>query len=216
MNTTEHNDTNGIRYIEAKDAAGLKSMVTKAVNSYGKARIAVQVAIIAILCHAAKHHDYSQASALVNGLGNTQAARSVARFFQDFGGLGTKQVKDEATGEMVDPSEFNTWQGPDYITGLMDDGTTRRLDAAKATMYWEYRQPRTNAFKQYTTEDLAREFINRVNRVRKQAKAGKAELVDNLSDITMQEVLNLVKFERIAAETGESEAVKAGRKVANG
>lgn len=203
------NADSGIRYITAADAKGLQSLVSKAIASYGKARAAVQVAIVAVLIHAAKHHDYSQASELVNGLGKTQAARDVVRFFQDFGGL---SVKPDAENPDAEATGFNDWKGSDYITEKMEGGGTR-LDAAKATMYWEYRQPRGSVFKEYSTEEMAREFINRVNRVRKQAKAGKAALTDNLSDTTMQEVLNLVKFERIAADTAKTD--KPERKAAN-
>lgn len=191
------NAENQIRYIEAKDNAGLKAMVTKAVNSYGKARVAVQTAIVAILCHAIKHNDYSQANVLVVGLGKTQAARSVATFFRDFGGLSVDEAKtkdDEAAG-------FNTWQGPQYIA--------ERLEAAKATMFWQYKQPSDNPFREYSTEEMARAFIQRVENARKQAAKGKARVTDDLSDTTMQAVLNIVKFERIASE--EATHAKGGK-----
>lgn len=209
------NVENQVRYVTPADAKGLQALVGKAIASYGRARVAVQVAIVAVLIHAAKHHDYSQANVLVNGLGQTQAGRDAVRFFQDFGGFSVKASPENADAE---PEGFNDWKGPGYITEKLESGETR-LDVAKATMFWQYRQPRGSVFKEYSTEQLAREFINRINRVRKQAKDGKAKVIDNLSDTTMQEVLNIVKFERIAADTaGETEQDKGKheRKVANG
>lgn len=196
------NAENAIRYVEAKDNAGLKSMVSKAIGSYGKARIAVQVAIVAILIHAAKHNDYSQASDLVNGLGKTATARNVALFFRDFGGLG---VKDTPAGEEK-PQGFNTWQGPKYIA--------ERLDEAKATMFWAYKQPAADTFREYSLEDMARQFLQRHENARKQAAKGKASLDDTLSDTTMQAVLNLVKFEAIKPGKAEASTAKGERKAA--
>lgn len=183
-----NNENGNIRYITAADAKGLQSLVSKAVSSYGKARIAVQVAIVAVLIHAAKHHDYSQATALVQGLGKTKTARDVVLFFQDFGGFST--VKDETATEA--PEGFNHWEGPDFIR--------ERLDAAKATMFWLYKQPAGDVFRQYSLEEMARQFIQRHENAKKAAAKGKAELDDTLSDTTMQAVLNLVKFERIGAK----------------
>lgn len=193
------NDQSKIRYINPVDDKGLKALVTKAVNSYGNARVAVQVAVIAILCHAAKHHDYSQASALVNGLGG-KTARDVVRFFQDFGGLSVKKPED---GEEK-PEGFNAWQGPDFIA--------EHLDEAKATMFWLYKQPRGGAFQTYSVEEFARQFITRVENARKRAAKGEAAVKDDMSETTMQAVLNLVKFETIATKA-EPEA-KPSRKSA--
>lgn len=208
MNATNENEN--IRYVTPANEAGLKTLVTKAINSYGKARIAVQVAIIAILCHAAKHHDYTQASALVNGLGKTKTARDVVLFFQDFGGFGVKKNPDKPDEKA---EGFNDWKGPDYITADMGDGRSR-LDHAKATMFWQYKQPTGDVFRQYSLEEMARQFIQRHENAKKQAAKGKAELDDTLSDTTMQAVLNLVQFERVAK--GSRKAAEAGAKVARG
>lgn len=174
-----------IRYIPAKDAAGLKTMVSKAIAGYGKARIAVQVAIIAIMCHAAKHNDYSQANALVAGLGQSKTARDVATFFRDFCGLEAKPAEDGTK-----PDGFNSWQGPAYIA--------EHLDAAKAQMFWLYKQPKGDVFTEYTLEELAQDFIKRHDRAVKAAKDGKATLDDSISEVTMRRVLGLVKFDAIA------------------
>lgn len=189
MNAKDENGS--IRYVTPANDAGLKTLVTKAINSYGKARIAVQVAIVAILCHAAKHHDYSQANALVLGLGKSKTARDVAVFLQDFGGLSVK--KDETATEQ--PEGFNSWKGPEYIAEHLDD--------AKATMFWEYRQPTGDVFRQYSLEEMARQFIQRHENAKKAQAKGKASLDDTLSETTMQAVLNLVKFERITADAGK-------------
>jgi hypothetical protein len=185
-----NNENGNIRYITPADDRGLKALVGKAVASYGKARIAVQVAIVAILIHAAKHHDYSQANALVVGLGKTKTARDVAVFFQDFGGL--SQKKEDGQEQ---PEGFNAWNGPDYIREHLDD--------AKATMFWEYKQPTGDVFRQYSLEEMARQFIQRHENAKKAAAKGKASLDDTLSETTMQAVLNLVKFERITADAGK-------------
>lgn len=185
------NENNTIRYVTATDAKGLQSLVGKAIASYGKARIAVQVAIVAVLIHAAKHNDYSQATALVQGLGKTKTARDVVLFFQDFGGFSTKKAEP---GE-DQPEGFNQWQGPEYIR--------ERLDSAKATMFWEYKQPAGDVFRQYSLEEMARQFIQRHENARKAAAKGKASLDDTLSETTMQAVLNLVKFERITDKSAD-------------
>lgn len=182
-----------IRYIPAKDAAGLKSMVSKAIAGYGKARIAVQVAIVAILCHAAKHHDYSQANALVSGLGQSKTARDVATFFRDFGGLEAKPAEDGTK-----PDGFNAWAGPDFIA--------ERLDAAKAQMFWLYKQAKGDVFTEYTMEAMAQDFIKRHDRAVKAAKDGKATLDDSISEVTMKRVLALVKFEAIVPLATQSKA----------
>lgn len=195
-----------IRYITPDSAAGLKTLVTKAISSYGKARVAVQVAIVAILCHAAKHHDYSQATALVDGLGKTKTARDVVKFFTDFGGLKTVKKVDEKTGEEITPDGFNDWQGSDYIAEHLDD--------AKATMFWEYSQSRESVFKVYSVEEMARQFVNGVANARKRAANGKAEIRDDLSETTMQSVLNLVKFESIAKTGDNAKDEKPARKSA--
>ena len=188
------NTENAIRYITPADNKGLQSLVAKAIASYGKARVAVQVAAIAILCHAAKHNDYSQASALVLGLGKTKTARDLAVFFRDFGGLSVKKAAD---GEEK-PEGFNAWQGPEHIIA--------RLDEAKATMFWLYKQPKGDTFAEYSTEEMARQFIARHEKAVKAAAEGKATLDDSLSEVTMQAVLRLVKFEKVAKAQPEAKA----------
>jgi hypothetical protein len=182
--------SDNVRYITAKDKAGLTELIGKAIASYGKGRIAVQVAIIAILIHAAKHGDYTAANNLVEGLGQGKTARDVVRFFRDFGGLSAEAIKD-TDGKEQAANGFNVWQGADYIVAHLDD--------AKATMFWQHKQSKDNAFQEYSLEDSLRDLIKRHDKMLKAANDGKAKVDDTVTDATMRKVLELVHFEAITA-----------------
>jgi hypothetical protein len=96
----------------------IKSLVQGAVKGYQKGRRGVQSAAVAVLLHAEKHGDYSQAEVLCEGVGN----KSLIKWFEDFGGL------------IVNPEtkSFGGWKGANHIN-------QKRFEAAKEQMYWEYK-----------------------------------------------------------------------------
>lgn len=103
-----------------------KESVNKAVESAVKAvrsgRQAVQKAAVLILLRAYKHGDYSAATQLVEQLGNGVNGKALVAWFQEFGGLRTKD------GEVG----FIGWRGAEYIE--------QRFDKAKATPWWTMKQ----------------------------------------------------------------------------
>lgn len=184
-----HEDKNmNVNYIVAKDNKDLEGIVTKAIASYGRGRLAVQKAIIACLIHAAKHGDYRQASTLAFAIGG-KTGQQIVTFFQDFGGLSRSENADQNV------EGFNQWQGKDHII--------KHLDEAKATMFWEWKTKKEPEFKAYTTEQLAKDFLESIQKARKKAAQGKASFTDELTDQTRQAVLRMVRFEAVVNQAGE-------------
>lgn len=82
-----------IKYVFAKDAAGLEKIQASAVRSVAKAREQVQIAAVATIKHAHEHGDWTFAQRLVDALGNTINGAALVEWFKVYGGLETNDNK---------------------------------------------------------------------------------------------------------------------------
>lgn len=174
-----------IKYVFAKDAAGLEKIQAVAIKSVAKARIQVQIAAVATIRHAWEHGDWTFAQKLVDGLGNTVNGAALVEWFKMYGGL-----KTEDTG-------FIGWSGKEYIEA--------NFEKAKATMWWELKKK--NPFAGYSLEDALKKII-KDHSAMKEKLVGLTEedqrKVDfTVNDETIKAVLKLCNFEAILEEEVE-------------
>lgn len=174
-----------IEYVTTKDVKELDKLITSAVSSAKTMRSKIQIAAVAILIHAEKHGDYTKANDLVNGLGHGVNGRALVQWFTKFGGLS------------VDKNQFSGWNGKEYIRDNFDD--------AKSTMWWEFKKQ--NAFAGHNLEQELKRIIKRSLAMKKKVSGMTQEEQEkvnlNVSDATINAILNLCNFEAIIEEDSE-------------
>lgn len=174
-----------IKYVSPADGVAVDKLIDSAVKATAKARDLVQVALVGILIHAAKHNDYSRAQIIVDKLVGTVNANALVKWFVTFGGL---IVAEDGSG-------FGSWQGPKFIAD--------NLEEAKATMWYEFTKP--NPFAGYNAEAELHKFMKRYATMRTKTEADdlseedKAKVDLHISAGTIEAVLKLVKMELIIA-----------------
>src|SRR3546814_12042919 len=68
-----------LKYTTAKDTKALEALQDKAIRSVQSARVHIQVALVATILHMGKHGDWTVASRLVDGLGNTVNGKAIVQ-----------------------------------------------------------------------------------------------------------------------------------------
>lgn len=180
-----------IKYTTAKDTKALEALQDKAIKSVQSARVHIQVALVATILHMGQHGDWTVASRLVDGLGNTVNGKAIVEWFKKFGNL---SINDEG---------FTGFTVKDFKATIL-----ATLDEAKATMWWELKiqQP----FKGFSLEAALQGVIK--NHKLAQAKVvddpKSAELIDvAVNDATIRQVLALCHFDAIIADAGNTDKV---------
>src|SRR3546814_547492 len=112
-----------IKYTTAKDTKALEALQDKAIRSVQSARVHIQVALVATILHMGKHGDWTVASRLVDGLGNTVNGKAIVQWFKDYGNLST------------DDKGFIGFTEKDFNKAILST-----LDDVKAKMWWEDRK----------------------------------------------------------------------------
>lgn len=180
-----------IKYVTPTDNASVDKLIDSAVKGMAKAKVLVQIALVGILIHAAKHNDYSRANLIVERLVGTVNANAIVKWFVQFGGL---KVAEDGTG-------FNDWQGPKFIQDNLED--------AKATMWFEFTKP--NPFAGYNAEAELHKFMKRFATMRTKTEADelstedKAKVDLHVTASTIDALMKLVKMEVIVAPNVEPE-----------
>lgn len=168
-----------IKYVFAKDAAGLEKIQNAAIKSVAKARVQVQIAAVATIRHAFEHGDWTYAQKLVDGLGNTVNGAALVEWFKQYGGLKT------------DDTGFTGWSGKEYIQDA--------FEKAKATMWWELKKK--NPFAGYSLEDALKKVIKDHNSMKEKivglTKEEQEKVNFVVNDETIKAVLSLCNFEAI-------------------
>jgi len=175
-----------IKYVFAKDAAGLEKIQAAAVKSVQSARVSVQVAAVATIRHAYEHGDWSYAGKLVEALGNTINGKALVEWFKLYGGL------------KVDDTGFIGWSGKQHIED--------NFEKAKAGMWWELKA--ASPFKGFDLEAALQRVIKEHNAVQEKVVGltpeDQAKVKLHVNDATIQAVLKLCNF---GAIIGEEEVV---------
>lgn len=174
-----------IKYVFAKDAAGLEKIQAVAIKSVAKARIQVQIAAVATIRHAWEHGDWTYAQKLVAGLGNTVNGAALVEWFKQYGGL------------KADDNGFIGWSGKEYIEA--------NFEKAKSVMWWELKKK--NPFAGYSLEQALQKII-KDHATMKEKVVGLTEedqkKVDfTVNDETIKAVLKLCNFETILEDEVE-------------
>lgn len=180
-----------IKYVFAKDAAGLEKIQNVAIKSVAKARIQVQIAAVATIRHAYEHGDWTYAQKLVTGLGNTVNGAALVEWFKQYGGL-----KADETG-------FIGWSGKDYIQ--------QNFEQAKGKMWWELKAK--NPFAGYSLEQALQKIIKDHNTMKEKVvgltEEDQKKVDFKVNDETIKAVLKLCNFEAIMEDSVEEEVKKA-------
>lgn len=175
-----------IKYVFAKDAAGLEKIQASAIRSVTKARTQVQIAAVATIKHAFDHGDWTYAQRLVEGLGNTVNGAALVEWFKKFGGL------------KADDKGFVGWSGKDYIE--------QNFHEAKAVMWWELKK--ANPFKGWSLEEALQKIIkdhkSMSEKVVGLTEEDQKKVSFEVNDSTIKAVLKLCNFEAIVMD-GENE-----------
>lgn len=180
-----------IKYVTPADAGAVDKLIDTAVRATKKARDLVQVALVGILIHAAKHNDYSRANTIIEHLVGTANANAIVKWFIEFGGL---IVNAEGTA-------FDNWTGPKYIQ--------EQLERAKETMWYEYTKP--NPFAGYNAEVELHKFMKRYATMRSKTEADELSTEDktkvdlHVSSQTIDALMKLVRMELIVAPNVEAD-----------
>lgn len=178
-----------IKYVFAKDAAGLEKIQANAIKSVTKARVCVQVAAVATIRHAFEHGDWTYAQRLVDGLGNTVNGAALVEWFAQFGGLTVEEGKG-----------FSGWKGKDYIEA--------NFDQAKAVMWWDLKKK--NPYAGFSLEAALQKVIKDHEAAQKKLAAlseeDKKKVEFQVNDATIQAVLKLCNFEVIINDEPMAEA----------
>lgn len=177
-----------IKYVFAKDAAGLEKIQAAAVKSVHSARVSVQVAAVATIRHAYEHGDWSYAGKLVEALGNTINGKALVEWFKLYGGLKT------------DDTGFIGWSGKEFIEA--------NFEKAKAGMWWELKA--ASPFKGFDLEAALQKIVKDhaaiTEKVVGLSDEDKAKVKLDVNDATIRAVLKLCNFDAII---GEEEIVVA-------
>jgi hypothetical protein len=180
-----------LKYVFAKDSAGLEKIQAQAVRSVTRAREHVQIAAVATIKHAWEHGDWSFAGKLVVALGNTVNGKALIEWFKVYGGL-----KTDETG-------FIGWSGAKYIED--------NFDGAKAKMWWELKL--ANPFKGFDLEAalqrVIKDSIAAEKKLAELPEAERASVKMEVNDATIKAVLKLCKFDAIIGEEPANDAEKA-------
>lgn len=190
-----------IKYTFAKTSDALYALQDKAITAAKSARIAIQVAAVATVHHMVKHRDYTIASRLVDGLGETINAKSLVEWFKEYGGLTVGEITTEVDGKQVKRTTFN---------GLVDNHeqvVRERFDEAKQVMWWEL--VKVNAYKGFSLELALKNVLNQAKKAQAKLEAGEVSADDvdvtHVNDATIKAVLALCKFETIAASANDEQ-----------
>lgn len=181
-------------YRMPKDGDDLNKMVQNAIESALTMKKRVQVAAVAILFHAESCGDYTQATVLVDGLGDGINGKALIEFFVKFGGL----TVDEENGG------FNGWSGKEHIA--------QYFTAAKETPWFTLKP--VNVWAGYSLEDALQSLLSKHNNMlKKQAKLdaddeGRASYDMEVKQSTLESVVRICDFESIISETVEPEVVE--------
>ena len=171
-----------IKYVFAKDVAGLEKIQASAVKSVQNARVSVQIAAVATIRHAFEHGDWTYAGKLVTALGNTINGKALVEWFKLYGGLKT------------DDTGFTGWAGKEYIQA--------NFEKAKAGMWWELKA--TSPFKGFDLEAALQKVIKDHNAIQEKVIGmtddDKAKVKMVVNDATIQAVLKLCNFDAIIGD----------------
>lgn len=171
-----------IKYVFAKDAAGLEKIQAAAVKSVHSARVSVQVAAVATIRHAFEHGDWSYAQKLVEALGNTINGKALVEWFKLYGGLKT------------DDTGFIGWSGKDYIENA--------FEKAKAGMWWELKA--ASPFKGFDLEAALQKIVKDHAAIQEKVVGmtpeDQAKVKLDVNDATIRAVLKLCNFDAIIGE----------------
>ena len=182
-----------IKYVFAKDAAGLEKIQASAIRSVTKARVQVQIAAVATIRHAFEHGDWTYAQRLVDGLGNTVNGAALVEWFAKYGGLTVEDGKG-----------FSGWKGKDHIEANFNE--------AKAEMWWDLRKQ--NPYSGYSLETALQKVIAdhaaAQKKLAKLSEEDKQKVQFQVNDETIQAVLKLCNFDVIINdEPAEEQLAKA-------
>lgn len=180
-----------IKYVIAKDVKGLEALQDKAIKSVQSARVHIQVALVATILHMGNHGDWTVASRLVEGLGNTVNGKAIVEYFKTYGNL---SVNDEG---------FTGFADKNYKAAIL-----ATLDAAKEKMWWELKiqQP----YKGFSLEVALLQVVKNHKLALDKVAEGKAKAEDvdvAVNDATIRQVLALCQFDAIMADAGNVDKV---------
>lgn len=180
-----------IKYTTAKDTKALEALQDKAIRSVHSARVHIQVALVATVLHMGQHGDWTVASRLVDGLGNTVNGKAIVEWFRLYGNL---SVNDEG---------FTGFTDKKYKEAILST-----LDAAKEKMWWELKiqQP----YKGFSLEAALQAVIKNHKLALDKVSEGKAKESDvdvAVNDTTIRQVLALCHFDAIIADAGKTDKV---------
>jgi len=177
-----------MKYTLPADQAALRTMTDKAIKSAQTMRNLVQQASIAILHHAFKCGDYTEANYLVEGLGHGVKRDSLVEFFVKFGGL---KIDEDAQA-------FSGWQGKDYIKANFED--------AKEQMWWDLKK--ANPFKGFDMEAELVKLMKRATKVNTDMEAmeeaDKEKITMHVQEGTMRALMAFANFEAIIPVDGDA------------
>lgn len=162
--------------LSGKNFKGVEAVVEAAIKSAKTMREKVQLAGVAVLMHAEKHGDYSQAARLVDGLGNGVNGAALVAWFVEFGGL--EVGKAEVDGKKVDT--FVGWKGKAHIR--------TKFVEAKATAWWEFKQ--ANPYKGYDLKESLKSLIKQADGALKKVDDAESEGDDALASM-LRELVNV-------------------------
>lgn len=180
-----------IKYVFAKDAAGLEKIQAAAVKSVQTARVQVQIAAVATIRHAFDHGDWTYAGKLVDALGNTINGKALVEWFKLYGGLKT------------DDTGFIGWSGKQHIED--------NFEKAKAGMWWELKA--ASPFKGFSLEEALQKVIKEHTAMQEKvvglSDEDKAKVKFDVNDATVRAVLKLCNFDAIMGDDEPAAEVPA-------
>lgn len=180
-----------IKYTTAKDTKALEALQDKAIRSVQSARVHIQVALVATILHMGQHGDWTVASRLVDGLGNTVNGKAIVEWFKLYGNM---SVNDEG---------FTGFTNKDFKAAIL-----ATLNAAKEKMWWELKiqQP----YKGFSLEAALQAVIKNHKLALSKVSEGKAKENDidvAVNDATIRQVLALCHFDAIIADANGTDKV---------
>lgn len=180
-----------IKYTVAKDTKALEALQDKAIKSVNSMRVHIQVALVATILHMGTHGDWTVASRLVDGLGNSVNGKAIVQWFKDYGNMSTN---DEG---------FTGFTNKDFKKAIL-----ATLDAAKEKMWWELKVQ--SPFKGFSLEAALQSVIKN-HKLATAKVADDASLADSVdvtvNDATIRQVLTLCNFDAIIANAGNTDAI---------
>lgn len=185
-----------IKYTTAKDVAALEKIQDKAIKSVQSARVHIQVALVATVIHMGKHGDWTVASRLVDGLGNTVNGKAIVEWFKRFGNLS------------CDDKGFTGFTDKDFSKAIL--ATLNTENGAKATMWWELKVQAPYAG--FNAEAVLQKFIkdSKAAQARALANPDDASKIDiAISEGTIKALLDMANFEAILTNAANDDAITA-------